>query len=130
MTDSTDPAQLLAHLARDPAERPRSARVYIQQHRAAILQALAAGYSGTDLYQALAGLGDPPPMSLRHFRRFLVSLRQDLTQSVRPATRSPTAPVNRTPITLAPLQRARPPPLGEPPKTFRWDPLTDDADID
>lgn len=130
MTDSTDAVQLLAHLARDQAERPRSARVYIQQHRAAILQALAAGYSGIDLYQALSALGDPPPMSLRQFRRYLVSCRQEVQPA--PTVSRPTVPrVNGKPAApLAPLQHSRSAPQGEPPKTFRWDPLTDDSDID
>lgn len=130
MTDTTDPVQFLAHLARDHAARPRSPRVYIQQHQAAILQALAAGHSGTELYQALSTLGDPPPMSLRQFRRYLVTLRQEVIQPVRTPIRPPTPQVTRTQVPLAPLERSRPPPLGEPPKTFRWDPLTDDADID
>ena len=130
MTDSTDPAQLLAHLARDQAERPQSARVYIQQHRAAILQSLAAGYSGIDLCQALSALGDPQPMSLRQFRRYLVSLRQEVQPAVTPSR--PTNPqVRGTPAApLAPLQHARSAPQGAPPKTFHWDPLTDDSDID
>lgn len=130
MTDSTDPAQLLAHLARDQTERPRSARVYIQQHRAAILQALGAGYSGIDLYQALSALGDPPPMSLRQFRRYLVSLRREVQAA--PTVSHPTVPrVSGTPAApLAPLPHAHSAPQGGPPKTFRWDPLTDDSDID
>ncbi|NEX19862.1 hypothetical protein G3480_05960 [Thiorhodococcus mannitoliphagus] len=130
MTDTTDPVQLLAHLARDQSDRPQSARVYIQQHQVAILQALTAGYSGTDLYQALSTLGDPPPMSLRHFRRYLVSLRQVVNKPVATPSKPPTPQLTPKPAPLEPIQRSRPPPLGEPPKTFRWDPLTDDSDID
>lgn len=122
MPPSLAPDRILEHLATVTADRPASPRAFIRASEATILAAMQAGYSGIDIYRAFAAVGQPPPMGLRQFRRYLATLRPLVSAS---STRSVTSVPHQPPRHGASTPAARP----AAPATFRWNPLADDGDI-
>lgn len=122
MPIAADPQQILSHLTAITAGRSKQPRAFVEANTTAILTALRAGYTGSDLYQAFVATGHPPPMSLRQFRRYLARLRPQVSATASPPVTPGSAPIGGS-------EQPTPARPAAPPATLHWDPLADDMDI-